>query len=46
MQAPDPTTPYEAGDIVYLGGTSAAIRSALAWFEPEGSRSEPPDAEA
>ncbi len=46
MQAPDPATPYEAGDIVYLGGTSAAIRSALAWFEPEGSRSEPPDAEA
>jgi K+/H+ antiporter YhaU regulatory subunit KhtT len=33
LQNPEPRAPFEAGDIVYVVGTSAAIRSALWLFD-------------
>jgi CPA2 family monovalent cation:H+ antiporter-2 len=34
LEQPDPTVPFEAGDIVYLVGNSQAVRKAFALFEP------------
>jgi CPA2 family monovalent cation:H+ antiporter-2 len=33
LEQPDPTVPFEVGDVVYLVGTSEAIRKALRFFD-------------
>ncbi len=37
LQEPDPHVPFEPGDIVYLVGTSEAIRNAFALFDQEST---------
>ena len=33
-ETPDPTLPFEAGDVVYFVGTSEALKRALRLFDP------------
>ena len=35
LEKPDPTVPFEAGDVIYIVGTSKAIRHAVEVFDPE-----------
>ncbi|HET9932654.1 MAG TPA: TrkA C-terminal domain-containing protein, partial [Polyangiaceae bacterium] len=35
LEKPDPTIPFETGDVVYFVGTSEAIARALPLFNPE-----------
>jgi CPA2 family monovalent cation:H+ antiporter-2 len=34
LQNPDPSAPFEVGDVIYFVGTSSAIREALPLFDP------------
>lgn len=34
LEQPDPTLPFEPGDVVYVAGTSEAVRKAVELFEP------------
>jgi CPA2 family monovalent cation:H+ antiporter-2 len=38
LSHPDPTVPFEPGDVVYFVGTSEALTKALALFEPDPVR--------
>jgi CPA2 family monovalent cation:H+ antiporter-2 len=38
LEKPDPTVPFEPGDVVYLVGTTDAVRRALGLFDPRISR--------
>lgn len=40
-EKPDPTIPFEPGDVVYIAGTGDALRRALAFFDPGPPRSVP-----
>jgi CPA2 family monovalent cation:H+ antiporter-2 len=40
LEKPDPTVPFEPGDVVYFVGTSDALTRALALFEPERNQGE------
>lgn len=35
LEQPDPSVPFQAGDVVYLVGTSEALTRSLALFDPE-----------
>lgn len=37
LENPDPSVPFEAGDVVYLVGTTEAVTSALRFFQPPQS---------
>lgn len=40
LEKPDPTVPFQPGDVVYFVGTSDALTRALALFEPERNQEE------
>jgi CPA2 family monovalent cation:H+ antiporter-2 len=42
LERPDPTVPFEAGDIVYLVGTGGAVKRALRVLDPQHSSAPAP----
>ena len=38
LEDPDPSAPFETGDIVYFVGTNESLGKALPLFDPEGAR--------
>ncbi len=42
LEKPDPTLPFEPGDVVYIAGTSGALRRALPFFDPAPPRESAP----